>query len=289
MDLSVVVVNWNSGSYLGRLLASLEPLADELKDIWVVDNASKDSSLLAVQQHPFVKVLPLERNQGFSGGANEGFARISSPFGLLLNPDIEVVPETIRKLYLEIERHGRAALVCGSLRDETGAPQDAFQIRRFPSWKSVLCDVLFVDELGDWIRVRRGDPASGSKLHPDARPGESHWRLRLEQPAAAFWLVRKRAWQDLEGFDPQFHPAWFEDVDFCKRLLSTDWEVLFFPELPIIHRGGLCLDRLGYSGFVPIFYGNLLKYLKKHSPRAYPFLWGPVRFGVWVRRHFVKR
>ncbi|RPJ83895.1 MAG: glycosyltransferase, partial [Acidobacteria bacterium] len=44
MDLGVVIVNWNSGDYLARLLASLEPLFPELESVIVVDNASVDRS-----------------------------------------------------------------------------------------------------------------------------------------------------------------------------------------------------------------------------------------------------
>ena len=56
----------------------------------------------------------------------------------------------------------------------------------------------------------------------------SRYRLRLEldiarvrgaiSPPAAFLMIRRVAWQAVGGFDEGFHPVWFEDVDFCRRL-----------------------------------------------------------------------
>ena len=277
MDLSAVIVNWNSGACLGSLLASLEPLEKELNGIWVVDNASTDASLEGVDSG--VQVLALAENRGFAGGSNEGISRAGSRFVLLLNPDVIVAPNTVRGLYREIERRPEAAIVCPSLRDAGGGDQLRFQIRPFPTWRSVLSDALFLDELME----RLGLGKAPSNLENTV--GEA--RLAGQQPAAAAWLLRREAWEELGGFDVQFHPAWFEDVDFCRRLADSRWEIFYFPGLFLTHQGGHTLDRLGRAAFLEIFYGNLLRYLKKHHPRSYPFLWLPVRCGVWLRRLLV--
>ncbi|MFQ5929105.1 MAG: glycosyltransferase family 2 protein [Acidobacteriota bacterium] len=289
MDLSVVVVNWNSGNHLVRLLASLAPLSNELKEVWVVDNGSTDSSLEDIRDYPGVRVLALEENRGFAGGANEGVSRTSSNFILLLNPDVEVISDSLRQLYGEMQKRPRAAIICGSLRDGTGRPQHLFQLRLFPTWKSVLSDALFIDELTRWVRGGLEKPCSSVQAHSDVLSDAGHRQLKAEQPAAAFWLLRKKAWEELEGFDARFYPAWFEDVDFCKRLRATPWQIFYFPNLPVIHRGGLALDTLSYPVFVSIFYRNLLKYLKKHYPYSYPLLWFPVQCGMWIRRLFIRR
>ncbi len=286
MDLSVVIVNWNSGTYLARLLTSLLPLKDELEEIWVVDNASSDSSLGGLQDTPGVQILSLPENQGFAGGANEGISRSSSTFILLFNPDVEVVASSVRQLYQEMKKRPRAAIVCGALEDPEGKSQRAFQLRPLPSWKSVLSDALFIDEFLPWLgsgSLRSKSTAAGG---PSSRGGR---RLDSEQPAAAAWLLRKEAWKEMGGFDTSFYPAGFEDVDYCKRLQDSGWQIFYFPDLPMIHRGGLALETLGYSGFVGIFYQNLLRYLKKHHAPLYPLLWLPVKTGMWIRRLLIRR
>lgn len=272
MNLSVVIVNWNSGEHLRRALHSLKELQGELRDVWIIDNASSDSSLEGLSEPTGVRVVHEQTNLGFAQAANEGISRAPSNFVLLSNPDVEVVPESVRRLYEAMESHPRAAIVCGSLTDSRGKAQSDFQIRKLPTWRSVLFDALFIDELLSAIGRTGEEPNSASR-----------GPARVEQPAAAFWLLRKTAWEEVGGFDPRFYPAWFEDVDFCKRLQVAGWEILFFPELPILHRGGLCLESLPYPQFIRIFYGNLLKYLKKHHPQAYPLLWLPIQCGMWIR------
>ncbi len=287
MDLGVVIVNWNSGDLLARLVHSLAPLQDELKEVLIIDNASQDWSLPLRGLHPKVQVLFLKRNQGFAGAANEGMSRATSKVVLLLNPDVEVKPTSIRELYLRIQESPKAAIVCGPLVNKNGSAQESSRIRSFPTWRSVLRDVLFLDEVVEWLGKGTEPPITRLRelSLQSRRPGP----LKIDQPAAAFWLLRKEAWKAIGGFDPRFYPAWFEDVDFCKRLRQGDWQVLYFPNFPVIHRGGLALKRLGYTAFVEICYRNLLFYWKKHHFHSYFLLWFPVKFGTWIRRHFIRR
>ncbi len=271
MDLGVVIVNWNSGQYLARLLASLEPLLPELRSVMVVDNASKDESLEAASQFPAVTLRQFPTNRGFAAAANQGVSESDSKFLLLLNPDIEVRAETVRELYRRIEANPAAAIGCGRLVSLDGSSQDGFQLRPLPGFWNVITDVLFLDEVIKPIAKRTEAASVG-------RSG-----VRVEQPAAACWLLRKEAWSELRGFDESFVPAWFEDVDFCKRLQASRWEIRWFPDLDFTHRGGVSLETLKYSDFIRFYYGNLLRYLKKHHPLWRPVLWLPVMAGSRVR------
>jgi len=271
MDLGVVIVNWNSGTYLARLLASLEPLLPELRSVIVVDNASKDGSAEAASRVAGVTLEQFPTNKGFAAAANQGIQQSDSSYVLLLNPDVEVRAETVRELYRRAGASQTLAIACGRLVNSDGSPQDKFQLRPLPGFWDVIADVLFLDELIKPIPGR-------SAFVPESAAG-----VRVEQPAAACWLLRKQAWAELEGFDESFVPAWFEDVDFCKRLQLTRWEIRWFPDLEFIHRGGVSLDTLKYSDFLRFYYGNLLQYLKKHHPIWYPLLWLPVMAGSRTR------
>jgi GT2 family glycosyltransferase len=268
VDLSAVIVNWNSGSFLGRLLDSLEPLARELAAVQVMDNASEDSSFSIVQDRPWVCLHRFEQNRGFAAAANAGIRGAESEAILLLNPDIEVTADAVRGLLEELSSRPRTAIVCGALVGPDREPQARFQIRRLPTLGSVLSDTLFIDELLESMgRRHRSEPTGGT----------------VEQPAAAYWLLRKRAWQEIGGFDERFIPAWFEDVDFCRRLASKGWSIEYFPQWPAVHRGGIALDVLGYRKFVRIYYRNLLRYWRKHHPATLPLIWLPVKLGVGMR------
>jgi GT2 family glycosyltransferase len=202
----------------------------------------------------------------------------------LANPDVELSRASVRRLCEKMLPLERTAIACGPLMGEDGTPQTAFQLRPLPTWRGVLRDVLFIDELAAWLR-----PSGGvSQGRPSEAPAELEG-VEVEQPAAAFWLLRTAAWRDVGGFDEAFHPAWFEDVDFCRRLRSAGWAIRYFTDCPVLHRGGLSLETLSHREFVASYYGNLLKYLKKHHARAYPWLWLPVKAGTWARLCGIRR
>src|SRR4051812_48438773 len=94
--LSVIIVTWNSAHELGNCLDSLEqdPDAPSL-DIVCVDNRSEDDSISIARAHGAF-VLGLDRNLGFPAAVNRALAEVATPYVLLLNPDVEVAPGTLR-------------------------------------------------------------------------------------------------------------------------------------------------------------------------------------------------
>lgn len=261
--MEAVIVNWNSGKLLGKAIESLRQ--QRCGVIRVVDNASDPRP--EAEQGP-AEWVHLEENRGFAAGANAGIERAKSPFLLLLNPDVRLLPGSLQRLLETARAHPQAAIVCGPLLGREGRPQTRFQLRRLPTAWTVLSDALFLDEALSLIGRR---PAAPSSLGP------------VEQPAAAYWLLRRQAWQEMGGLDEDFVPAWFEDVDFCKRLREAGWTILFDPRAPADHVGGYSVNRLGRGRFLRIFYGNLLIYLGKHHRRALPWLAPAVKLGLALR------
>lgn len=273
MDLSVVIVNWNSGSYLERLLTSLSPFADEVT-ILVVDNASQDSSPACVEKWAQARLIRWDSNRGFAAAANEGIRRAESSYVLLVNPDVSVYPDGVRLLLQKLEEDPGAGLAAGYLEDEQHKLQKSFQLRPFPTVSGVISDAIFLDELLA--------PFKTMSVHADGPDGQD-CRTIEEQPAAAFWLLRRSVWEELGGFDEDFAPAWFEDVDFCLRLKEQGWRILFCSRVVGQHQGGISLNHLSRTKFLKIFYGNLLLYWRKHHPSTLPLIWLPVKLGVCMR------
>jgi GT2 family glycosyltransferase len=95
----------------------------------------------------------------------------------------------------------------------------------------------------------------------------------VDQPAAAALMVRRDAYLAVGGFDEQFFPAWYEDVDFCQRLKAKGWDIYFVPEAKFHHDGGYAAALLGAHAFAEAYYRNQLRYATKHFGR-------PGRLGV---------
>ena len=90
-ELAVVIVNFNTGDYLQRCLASLEVHRGDIAvDVLVIDNASHDGShKAAVAAHPRARLIENQENVFLSPAWNQGIRATDAPFVLLLNPDTE--------------------------------------------------------------------------------------------------------------------------------------------------------------------------------------------------------
>ncbi len=139
----VVVVAYNSRETLPRCVS---PLAgrDEARVI-VVDNASADGSLHALEGRPVVTVA-LERNLGFAAACNVGWRRSDSPFVLFLNPDAAIEWDSVRALIDALEHDPRAGVVGPRVERPDGSLE--LSQHRFPRLRSTYGQALFLHRLG---------------------------------------------------------------------------------------------------------------------------------------------
>jgi N-acetylglucosaminyl-diphospho-decaprenol L-rhamnosyltransferase len=85
-----------------------------------------------------------------------------------------------------------------------------------------------------------------------------------EQPAGAFLMFRKDVWEKLGGFDEQFYPVWFEDVDFCRRALDAGYRIRYEPAAVVSHEGGHSVGKIPAGCRAIYWCVSLLKYGAKH-------------------------
>jgi GT2 family glycosyltransferase len=155
--------------------------------------------------------------------------------------------------------------VAGRLVDADGAPQHGFNVRRLPSMTALVADLLFIRHL--WPR----NPASARYYARDLDPDAS---ADVEQPAAACLMVRAEVFDRLGGFDEAFWPAWWEDVDFCRRLRDAGYRIRYLPDATFRHAGGSSVGSLGSAAFHRLFDRNRRRYVRKHHGRAAALLVG---------------
>ena len=112
MDLSIIVVNWNTRDLLRSCLVSLRAaLAGSTlsAEIVVVDNGSSDGSAALVREDfPELVLIANPENRNYAAGNNQGLAAATGEFQLLLNPDTEIPA-------------GALELLCRVLREQPGA------------------------------------------------------------------------------------------------------------------------------------------------------------------------
>jgi GT2 family glycosyltransferase len=250
----IVVVTYNSADVIGRCLDSCVGFP-----IVVVDNASADATRDVVQQRPNVKLISNPNNRGFAAAVNQGVAALETELVLLLNPDTELAtPIDAMAKACSSECVGAAG---GRLVDENGQAQSGFTLRRFPTPLALGYEVLGINRMLWWNPVNRHYRCLDIDL---GQPAEA------DQPPGAFLMFRRDVWQRLGGFDTQFHPLWFEDVDFCKRVRDLGLKIQYVPQVIARHRGGHSIARMDWGCRQVYWYVSLLKYASKHfQPYAY--------------------
>ena len=108
---SIVVVTFNNRAEIDACLRSLQAHSTDA-EIIVVDNLSSDGTLDYVQrQHPHVRAISANRNDGFGAGVNLGARMASGTFLAVVNPDTEVEPGWLQPLIRTLEEQPRVGLV----------------------------------------------------------------------------------------------------------------------------------------------------------------------------------
>jgi N-acetylglucosaminyl-diphospho-decaprenol L-rhamnosyltransferase len=247
----VAIVSWNSAAHVAAAVKSIPAGVP----VVVVDNASTDGSA-AIARSAGARVIEAGANLGFGPACNRA-AREGGPSEtvLFLNPDAALVDgaATLSALLGALDADPAVAAVAPRL---TGDGQELFQLRRLPSLGSLAREAFLVD------RLFPENPGYQRDRYLDR---DRDAAFDVEQPAAAALLVRRDAFETLGGFDPAFFPAWFEDVDFCARLLASGRRIRYVPEGRATHVGGVTMDALPYRDFRPAYVRNLFLYLGRHA------------------------
>jgi hypothetical protein len=262
MRCSAIVVTHNSGATIGPCL---EALAREDCEIVVVDNASADDTVQRIEEfvawNP-VRLIANEQNIGFGAAVNQGAREGNGDVLLMLNPDAIAEPGAVAELLRCLETT-EASTAGGALLESDGQPARGFAFRRIPTLAVLLYEVLLVNQL--WP----GNAVNRRYRYLDADYAQLQ---EVEQPAGACLAVTRTAWDSIGGFDEQFFPVWFEDVDLCKRLLDNGSKIFYCPEARFRHSGAHSVGQLAFREQQVFWYTNMLRYARKHFSQAQVFI-----------------
>jgi len=248
-DVGIVIVTYNSGAEIGPCLdAAMKTGAD----VVVVDNASTDGTVSEVKKRG-ARLIANDANLGFGAAVNQGFRALRSRYVLLLNPD--AVLQTGLDALCEASDLPRSAGASGVLLGPDGRPQVGFMVRQLPTPAALILEALVLN------RIWPGNPVNRRYRGLGLDYSE---RFAAEQPAGAFLMVRRAVWEELGGFDEGFHPIWFEDVDFCRRVADRGLRLYFTPRAVAKHTGGHSIPSLPVEKRRLYWYRGLLRYTAKH-------------------------
>ena len=260
LDLSVVVVNWNTRDLLRDCLGSLFAETRDIDfEVFVVDNASEDGSVAMVEREfPSVRIVVNHKNLGFAAANNLALERARGRYVLLLNSDTIVLDGALQKTVRVADERPRAGVLgCRILNPDRSLQPSCFQDHRLSNL------VLYMTHLRALFPASRvfGKERMGWWNHADERD--------VEVVTGAFMLVRKETIDEVGGLDEQFF-MYCEETDWCRRIRQAGWKVLFTPEAQIVHlKGGS--SQTSEAMFRQI-HGSILLYIRKHRARSYYFV-----------------
>lgn len=258
IDLSVIVVTFNSERYIAACLRSLTAALDGLaSEIVVVDNASADGTVAAVASAGMsARVIGRDVNGGFASAINVGLGATTGRYVLWLNPDAEIVGGRLSGVLQWLDAHPDVGIAGLRLVDEQGRvePSD----RGFPSYHSALGHRYSL-----LTRVWPSNPFSLRYLRPDrdrAVPGEADW------VSGAALVHRRDVSATLRGLDEQFF-MYCEDVDFCYRARQSGWRTAYVPLVTVRHAIGGSASA-AKPAMIRARHESLWRYYRKHFRRG---------------------
>ena len=206
-NLSVIIVNYNTGRYVLECIDSLLLQEDVNLEIIVVDNASRDNSvdLITEKFGSEVKLIRSPKNVGFGQANNLAASVAKSEFLLVLNPDT-TIPDTkaLFNLIVFLETHPKVGMV-GPVIEEPRKGKRVLPRLTYPSSRHLKYTQTF------------------KKL-----PGSIAWIL------GACMLFRRELYQSISGFDPDYF-LYGEDADICLRVRKKGYEIGYCEDVLIKH------------------------------------------------------
>jgi len=259
MDLSIVIVNWNIRPLLERCLISIQQYLTGVEyEIIVVDNASRDESSQFLEgwakQNPVGHVISNLQNLGFAKANNQALKITQGEFILFLNPDTELLDNSLGKALDFMRQNKRVGILGGQILGRDNEIQPS--VRSFPKLCSQILILLKLHHLLGQAKCLK------EYFLPDFDYQKTQ---EVDQVMGAFLLARKSLLEALSGFDEKFF-LWFEEVDLCWRVKENGYQIIYYPLAQIKHYG-----RQSFAQVLPWrrqknYNRSLIYFFTKHYP-----------------------
>jgi len=223
MDVSVIIVNWNTRELLLQCLDSvLRSLKRIEVEAFVVDNGSNDGSIpSAKERFPTVRFIENKANVGFAKANNQAMELAQGRYLLLLNPDTLVKEGAIEKMVSFMDNHPEAGIAGPQLLSEDGSKQNS--IANFPSLATELLNKNLLRQ-----------------LFPETYPGKERdytGPIEVDSVVGACMIVRRDAVKRVGSLDEDYF-LFLEETDWCYRMKRGGWKIYHVPDAEIYHFQG---------------------------------------------------
>ncbi|MCX5841932.1 MAG: glycosyltransferase family 2 protein [Deltaproteobacteria bacterium] len=261
MDISIIIVTWNTKDLLQKCLDSIyKTIHDITFEIIVIDNASEDDTLVMLREKfPHITLIKNSRNLGFGAANNQGLRIMRGRYALLLNSDTVLTIQAVEKLFTFMETHPEAAMACGQLLNADGSKQNS--MASFPTLLTLMTNMPLLEYLFP-------------KRYPSKRYLYKN-PMEVDSGIGACLLVRKKAIDEVGMFDERYF-FFFEETDWAYQMKKAGWKIFHVPTAFIYHLQGQSIGGDVRSRIE--FYRSRYLFFRKWHRHAYYLLISSVIF-----------
>lgn len=233
-DLSIIIVNWNTGDLLLECIQSIkETVKNHEYELFVVDNASTDSSLKNVERnHSEIIILKNQKNLGFAKGNNQALPRCQGRFILLLNPDTVLIDDAVDRMCGYLDAHPSTGVIGPRLLNDDGSHQPS-TAGSFPTLSIIINEAFGLTKLFPKFSSTRG-------LYIRSEENKS---LGVDWVSGACLMIRSEIIKKVGMLNEGFH-LYYEDQEWCYRIKKSGYKITFNPQAKVVHYGNQSIKRL---------------------------------------------
>lgn len=227
MDLSIVIVNWNTRELLADCLDSVfANLGDLSAEVLVVDNASADGSAdMVAHCFPEVRLIRNADNRGFAAANNQAFELATGRQVLLLNNDTLVHGDVVAASVRYLDEHPEVGAMGCRVENADGSTQ--FTCSEFPTISNLVIQTLGLNRL-------RGGPAFLRRYQ--MLDWDRDDERDVEVISGCYLMIRREVLAEVGVLDEDFF-CYGEETDWCRRIAEAGWALRFAPVGRITHYG----------------------------------------------------
>ena len=257
MDLSVIIVNWNTKKLLEDCLSTIYKYTEELEfEVIVVDNGSEDGSQdMVKKKFTQVRLILNEENLGFTKANNQGIKIAKGEYILLLNSDTYLVENSLKKLVEITQNKGKLGVLGPQLLNVDRSIQQS--VGFFPNLPQIFWWMSFIDDL-----------PGGFVFKPYHVDHDSFYRKdrEVDWVTGAALFLPSAVIKQVGTLDEKIF-MYGEDVDWCWRIKKAGFNVYFTPQTSIVHIGRGSSGKISLNAILGEYRG-IIYFYKKHKAKS---------------------
>lgn len=242
MDLSIIIVNWNSLAYVRECLRSVyQHLVGMSCEIIIVDNASPEGGIDTLKdEFPGAAIIKSNINVGFAGANNLGFKQAAGSYVLFLNPDTQLVDNAIQTMLDETKSLPDVGIIgCKLLNTDLSVQTSSIQT--FPTIPNQVLDYEYLHLRWPSCSFWNIGPLFADNADP----------VPVQVISGACMLMKRDVFEKAGMFTEDYF-MYAEDLDLCYKIKALGLQNYYVGRARVIHHGGQSSNKVSVSNWSTI-------------------------------------